>query len=146
MDREDFQINCPFLYARIEPISDGNANSSSPPDQIYLIYQKILNNPRYLQQPEEHEVNSGEKSESCCTPREMSCCKVESIVSVDERGQMVLPKEIREKAKIKAGDKLAVVSMEKDGTICCLSLIKVEELEGMVKSMLGPVMDEVLKR
>jgi len=65
---------------------------------------------------------------------------------VDERGQMVLPKEIREKAKIKAGDKLAVVSMEKDGTICCLSLIKVEELEGMVKSMLGPVMDEVLKR
>jgi antitoxin PrlF len=75
----------------------------------------------------------------------MSCCKVESIVSVDERGQ-VLPKEIREKAKIKAGDKLAVVSMEKDGTICCLSLIKVEELEGMVKSMLGPVMDEVLKR
>jgi AbrB family looped-hinge helix DNA binding protein len=59
---------------------------------------------------------------------------------------MVLPKEIREKAKIKAGDKLAVVSMEKDGTICCLSLIKVEELEGMVKSMLGPVMDEVLKR
>jgi len=76
----------------------------------------------------------------------MSCCKVESIVSVDERGQMVLPKEIREKAKIKAGDKLAVVSMEKDGTICCLSLIKIEELEGMVKSMLGPVMDEVLKR
>jgi len=24
------------------------------------------------------------------------CCRVESIVSVDERGQMVLPKEIRE--------------------------------------------------
>ncbi len=119
---------------------------SSPPNQIYLIYQKILNNPRYLQQLEEHEVNSIDKSESCCTPREMSCCKVESIVSVDERGQMVLPKEIREKAKIKAGDKLAVVSMEKDGTIFCLSLIKVEELEGMVKSMLGPVMDEVLKR
>jgi antitoxin PrlF len=76
----------------------------------------------------------------------MSCCKVESIVSVDERGQMVLPKEIREKAKIKAGDKLAVISMEKNGEVCCLSLIKVEELEGMVKSMLGPVMDEILKR
>jgi AbrB family looped-hinge helix DNA binding protein len=37
---------------------------------------------------------------------------VESIVSVDERGQMVLPKDIREKAKIRPGDKLAVVSME----------------------------------
>ena len=76
----------------------------------------------------------------------MGCCKVESIVSVDERGQMVLPKDLREKAKIKPGDKLAVVSMERNGKICCLSLIKVEELEGMVKSMLGPVMDEVFKR
>jgi AbrB family looped-hinge helix DNA binding protein len=71
---------------------------------------------------------------------------VESIVTVDERGQMVLPKEIRERAKIRSGDKLAVLSMEKDGKICCLSLIKVEELEGMVKSMLGPVMNEVFKR
>jgi len=42
-------------------------------------------------------------------------------VGVDERGQMVLPKEIRERAKIGAGDKLALVSMEKDGEICCLS-------------------------
>jgi antitoxin PrlF len=32
------------------------------------------------------------------------------MVSVDERGQMVLPKDLREKANIKAGDKLAVVS------------------------------------
>jgi bifunctional DNA-binding transcriptional regulator/antitoxin component of YhaV-PrlF toxin-antitoxin module len=58
----------------------------------------------------------------------------------------VLPKEIREKAKIRSGDKLAVVSLEKDGKICCLSLIKVEDLEVMVKSMLGPVMDDVFKR
>lgn len=73
-------------------------------------------------------------------------CKVESIVAVDERGQMVLPKEIRAKADIRAGDKLAVVSMEKNGKICCISLIKVEELERMVKSILGPVMDEVFKK
>jgi AbrB family looped-hinge helix DNA binding protein len=71
---------------------------------------------------------------------------VESIVSVDERGQMVLPKDIREKAKIRPGDKLAVVSMEKDGKICCLSLIRVEELESMVKSVLGPVIDDILKK
>jgi antitoxin PrlF len=89
---------------------------------------------------------TGDKNESCCTPGQMSCCKVESIVSVDERGQMVLPKEIRERAKIGAGDKLALVSMEKDGEICCLSLLKAEKLESMVKSMLGPVMDEVFKR
>ena len=85
-------------------------------------------------------------AEDCCALVGSGCCRVESIVSVDERGQMVLPKEIRERAKIRSGDKLAVLSMEKDGKICCLSLIKVEELEGMVKSMLGPVMNEVFKR
>jgi AbrB family looped-hinge helix DNA binding protein len=76
----------------------------------------------------------------------MSCCKVESIISVDERGQMVLPKDLREKARIRPGDKLAAVSMEKEGKVCCLSLIKVEALEEMVKSMLGPVMDAVFKK
>ena len=71
------------------------------------------------------------------------CCNVEAVVSVDERGQMVLPKEIRDKVGIKAGDKLAIVSMHQKGKVCCLSLIKVEALTGMVKSMLGPVMKEI---
>ncbi len=83
---------------------------------------------------------------SCCTPinRGISCCKVESVVSVDDRGQMVLPKEIRDKAKIRAGDKLAVISWEKDGEVCCISLIKAEGFTGMVKEMLGPMMKEVV--
>ena len=85
-------------------------------------------------------------AEDCCKLGDSGCCRVESIVTVDERGQMVLPKDIRERAKIRAGDKLAVVSMEKDGKICCLSLIRVEELESMVKSMLGPVMSDVFKK
>jgi antitoxin PrlF len=91
-------------------------------------------------------VTDENERENCCVSGMMSCCKVESIVSVDERGQMVLPKDLREKAKIRPGDKLAVVSMEKEGKVCCLSLIKVEALEEMVKSMLGPVMDAVFKR
>jgi len=73
-----------------------------------------------------------------------SCCAVEALVTVDERGQMVLPKELREKAGIKAGDKLAVTSWEKDGKICCIALIKAGSLETMVKGMLGPVMKEIL--
>ena len=77
--------------------------------------------------------------------RGMGCCKVESVVSVDERGQMVLPKEMRDKADIRAGDKLAVVGMEKEGKICCISLIKINEIEEMLKSMLGPVMKEMFK-
>ena len=73
-----------------------------------------------------------------------TCCKVEAIVSVDERGQMVLPKELREKAGIRAGDKLAIASWEKDGTICCISLTRVEDLTNMVKATLGPVVKEIL--
>jgi len=86
-----------------------------------------------------------EKDASCdCTP---GCCKVEAIVSVDERGQMVLPKDVREKADIHSGDKLAVVIMRgENDTTCCLSLVKIEAFTNMVKNMLGPVMDEVLKK
>ena len=68
------------------------------------------------------------------------CCQVTSLVSVDERGQMILPKDIRERAGIKAGDKLALVAWEKDGAVCCLTLIKADELGGMVKDKLGPVL------
>ena len=79
-------------------------------------------------------------SGSCDT----GCCKVEALITIDNRGQLVLPKEIRDKAGINPGDKLAVVSWEKDGKVCCLSLQKAQDLEDMVKSMLGPVMKEIL--
>lgn len=69
-----------------------------------------------------------------------SCCQVTSLLSVDERGQMILPKEIRERAGIKAGDKLALVVWEKDGAFCCLTLIKASELGGIVKEKLGPML------
>jgi antitoxin PrlF len=88
---------------------------------------------------------SGKDTKACCTPADLCCCKVESIISVDERGQMVLPKDIRERAQIGAGDKLAVVSWEKDGQIICLSLIKVENLESMVKNFLGSVANEIFQ-
>jgi len=56
---------------------------------------------------------------------------------------MVLSKELRVKAGINAGDKLAVVSWEKDGKICCITLIKADELVGMVKDAIGPVVSEI---
>jgi AbrB family looped-hinge helix DNA binding protein len=75
---------------------------------------------------------------------DLGCCAVEAIVTVDERGQMVLPKELREKAGIKAGDKLAVTSWKKDGEVCCIALIKAGNLGGMVRTLLGPVMKDLL--
>lgn len=87
---------------------------------------------------------SGHRPRFLGTTKGLGCCKVESVVSVDGRGQMVLPKEIRETAGIKPGDKLAVVGWEQGGKVCCISLIKVEDLTEMVKDMLGPVMKEIL--
>ena len=84
------------------------------------------------------------KDESCCELAVESCCKVEALVSVDERGQMVLPKELRAKANIRPGDKLAITSWEKDGKVCCISLTRAEELTDMVKAVLAPVMKEIL--
>ncbi len=86
-----------------------------------------------------------DNKESSCMPgsKGSSCCKVESVTSIDERGQMVIPKEIRDKAKIRAGDKLAVLCWEKEGKVCCISLIKAEDLAGMVKDLLGPMMKEI---
>ncbi len=71
------------------------------------------------------------------------CCSVEAVVTVDARGQIVLPKELRDQAGISAGDKLAVVSMMSGGRVCCLSLMKVQELAGTVREILGPVAREL---
>ncbi len=75
----------------------------------------------------------------------MSCCKVEAVVTVDERGQIVLPKDVREKAGIKGGDKLALIMHGPKGEACCISLIKAEGLAESVRSMLGPMMKEMFE-
>ncbi len=78
------------------------------------------------------------KTQAC----EPACCKVEAVVSVDARGQMVLPKELRERMDIRPGDKLVVTSLEKDGKSCCLLLTKAEELSGMTRGVLSPLLGE----
>ena len=92
-------------------------------------------------------MSDKDMSECGCLPtgNSIGCCRVEAVISVDERGQMVMPKEIREKAKIGAGDKLALISWKKDEKVCCLLLIKAEEFTEMIKGILGPMMQEILK-
>lgn len=81
-----------------------------------------------------------------CSPvgKGISSCRVESIVSVDERGQMVLPKELRDRANIRAGDKFAIASWEKEGEVCCFYLIRTEYLAKQVKDFLGPMMKDMV--
>jgi len=86
------------------------------------------------------------KRQSCEPEPEMvSCCAVKAMVTIDERGQMVLPKELRDEVGLKAGDKLAVVAMAEKGKVCCLTLMKADELSNMVMIKLKPVWNGIKK-
>ena len=75
----------------------------------------------------------------------MKCCKVDALVNIDSRGQIVLPKDIREKAGIKAGDKFVVISYESESDMCCLMLVKAADFAEVTKGMLEPMAKEILK-
>jgi len=77
-------------------------------------------------------------------PKE-GCCRVDAVVSIDSKGQIVLPKDVREKAKLKADDKLAVISCERNSEICCVILFKAERFGDTIKNMLGPMLKEIMK-
>lgn len=77
-----------------------------------------------------------DKEKTACRP----CCSVESLVAVDDRGQMVLPKDVRERMGIKPGDKLAVVCWEREGSPCCVTLIRADLLATSVMDLIGPAM------
>lgn len=65
-------------------------------------------------------------------------------MTVDDRGQMVLPKDLRARAGISPGNKLAVIGWEKDGETCCLMLIRADRLDDPVKSVVGPMVKDAL--
>lgn len=82
-------------------------------------------------------VPPGISEESCgCAVGDI--CKMEALLSVDERGQMVLPKDLREKAGIRPGDKLALFTLEREGGFCCMALVKAENLSTIMTTILGP--------
>jgi AbrB family looped-hinge helix DNA binding protein len=70
--------------------------------------------------------------------------RIEGVATIDDRGQMVIPKAIRDRMGLKAGDKLAISVMESDGRPCCLTLIKTEELAERVRDILGPAINDIM--
>jgi antitoxin PrlF len=78
------------------------------------------------------------REECCPTAGPQGRYEVEAVATVDDRGQMVLPKAIREKAGIKAGDRLAIVTLVRDGKVCCLHLFRSEDLASGVREILEP--------
>ncbi len=70
-------------------------------------------------------------------------CTIEAVVSVDARGQVVLPKDLRERAGITPGDRLAVVFWGREGDVCCITLVKASHFNGMVTALLSPMAEEI---
>jgi AbrB family looped-hinge helix DNA binding protein len=75
-----------------------------------------------------------------------TCCKIDAVVTMDSKGQIVLPKDLREKVGLKPNDKLAVVAVEKDGKVCCLTLVKADFLVAAVSKALGPLLKAVTQQ
>jgi antitoxin PrlF len=70
--------------------------------------------------------------EGCCD--EGQCCRIVALVSVDARGQMVLPKALREELGIEPGDKLALTTLgRKDAA--CLILSKANDLAPKIEEL-----------
>lgn len=78
------------------------------------------------------------EAQCCSNSNTPSKYDVEGVATVDERGQMVLPKAIRDKAGIRPGDKLAIVTLVRDGKVCCLHLFRTEELANGIRGILEP--------
>ena len=74
------------------------------------------------------------------------CCRLEAVVSVDARGQLVLPKEVRDRAGIQPGQKLALICHQDKGQPCCLFLIRAEEFNQMARGVLGPMVKEIVTK
>ncbi len=72
-------------------------------------------------------------------------CQVDALITIDGRGQIVLPKEVREKADINAGDKFVVISHQSGGKGCCLFLIKADFFSETVKNTLEPLVRDILE-
>ena len=72
-------------------------------------------------------------------------CQIEAIVTIDAKGQIVLPKDLREKANLKPNDKIAVVACEKEGQVCCIMMVKAERFRGALSETLGPLLKGVIE-
>jgi antitoxin PrlF len=70
-------------------------------------------------------------------------CRIDAVITMDVKGQIVLPKDLREKANFKPNDKIAVVACEKDGEVCCIMMVKADRLVGAVTKALGPLLKAV---
>jgi AbrB family looped-hinge helix DNA binding protein len=81
-------------------------------------------------------MKSQKAKEAGAAPR----CRIEALVSIDAKGQILLPKEIRKRAGLRSGDKLAVIICESGDRISRITLVKADEFAETAREMLGPML------
>lgn len=87
-------------------------------------------------------LQHGDRVTSC----EGDTCRIDAVITIDIKGQIVLPKDLRDKASFKPNDKIAVVACEKDGEVCCIMMLKADKLVSAVTKTLGPMLKGVTKQ
>ncbi|MCW3994979.1 MAG: HgcAB-associated protein [Candidatus Bathyarchaeota archaeon] len=83
---------------------------------------------------------------SCESASCRDTCRIDAVITMDVKGQIVLPKDLREKANMKPNDKIAVVACEKDGEVCCIMMVKAEKLVSAVTKTLGPLLKGITNK
>jgi antitoxin PrlF len=77
--------------------------------------------------------------------REGDTCRIDAVITMDSKGQVVLPKDLREKANFKPNDKIAVVACEKQGEVCCIMMVKAERFGGALTQTLSPLLKGIVE-
>jgi AbrB family looped-hinge helix DNA binding protein len=72
-----------------------------------------------------------------CTTDTCTTCEeqyeLEAVVSFDERGQLVLPKDVRKKFNLEVGEKLALISCMNEQGVCCFTLVRTKNMQDLLK-------------
>ncbi|MBI4303024.1 MAG: AbrB/MazE/SpoVT family DNA-binding domain-containing protein [Chloroflexi bacterium] len=76
----------------------------------------------------------------------MSNCRIEALVTIDGRGQMVIPKEVRETTDIHAGEKLVVFTRQKEGEVCYIFLVRAEDFAATIENSFKRIVDETASK
>jgi len=67
--------------------------------------------------------------------------RLQAIVAMDRKGQVLLSKHLRDKARIKPCDKLIIMVSEKEGEVHCILLLKTEKFAETVTRLMNSVLE-----
>ncbi|MFX0073281.1 MAG: HgcAB-associated protein HgcC [Candidatus Hermodarchaeota archaeon] len=91
-------------------------------------------------------MSKNNEEKVCCDSKDItSCCKVEAVVTVDNKGQILFPKELRMSAKLEPDDKMVAITLRGNTESPIIVLVKAEMFGDIINNFLGPVMKDLFK-